>query len=514
MSAPGEAPGPPIAVPGPATPAPVADAGAARNTIVQLASQVATLVFTAGLTLYLVRALGAATYGVYALAVSIGGLMLFPAGLGLPMAVGRFLADHRGSAHQLRELFRVGMKLQVPAAMVAGLGLFAASGAIADAYGDPHLGWPLRWVALSVVGQALFGFLTSVGASVRRASVGLWMTVIESATETSSSVVLVVAGAGAAGAALGKFIGYTVAGFAGVYLMVRLLGRRQREDVEPREVGLRTLMRYAGAMFVVDVTWSAITQIDVILIGALLTSTAVGSFGAVLRVLAVLGYLGMAVSSGVAPRLSLAGGDPDIRAFEQGMRYLIVAQGLVIAPLLVWATPIVNLLLGSGYHGSAAIMRVLTLYYFIGAPASLITVAVTYLGEARRRVTIMLVILVFGLAATWVLIRTIGVVGAAVGDDIIQIAYVSAHLWICASLITLDLWSLLRSALRTVVAAGAMAVVLLAFGTGHLTAADWVFGASGGLIAFAGVLLATHEISADEVALVIGKVRAGILGGR
>jgi O-antigen/teichoic acid export membrane protein len=492
----------------------VVEAGAARNTLLLLASQVATLAFTGGLTLYLVRALGPASYGVYALAVSIAGLVIFPAGLGLPMAVGRFLADHRGSAHQLREIFRVGMKLQVPAALIAGAVLFAASGAVADAYGNPHLGWPLRWAALSVIGQALFAFLTSVGTSVRRVSVGLWMTVAESAVETSASIALVIAGAGAAGATLGKLVGYSVATILGVYLTVRLLGRAGREPGEARQVSLRTLTRYAGVLLVVDITWSAITQVDVLLIGALLTSTAVGSFGAVLRLLAVLGYLGTAVSSGVAPRLSLAGGTPDVRSFEAALRYVTIIQGLVLAPMLVWAKPIVDLLLGSAYHSSDEILRVLSLYAFVGGPAALISVAVTYLGEGRRRVVVMLATLVLGLVATYVLIRAVGVVGAAVADDVIQVVYVAAHLWICSTLITLDLRKLMWCGVRTLLAAGAMALVLLAFGTDHLSPVQWLGGLLGGTVVFAAVLLLTRELSVAEIQSVGVRLRTAAFGNR
>jgi len=492
----------------------VADPGPARNTLLLLLSQVANLGFTGGLTLYLVRALGPANYGIYALALSISGLVIFPAGLGLPMAVGRFLADHRSSAHQLREIFKVGLKLQVPAALLAGTVLFALSGTVADAYGDPHLGWPLRWAALAVFGQAMYAFLSSVATSVRRVSVGFWMSLIESAAETSTSIALVITGAGAAGATLGKLIGYSVASLAGLYLTVRLLGRARHAGGESREVSLRTLTQYAGVMLVVDVTWSAITQVDVLLIGALLSSTAVGSFGAVLRLLGVLGYLGTAVSAGVAPRLSLAGGAPDVRSFEVALRYLTIIQGLVIAPMLIWAKPIVDLLLGSQYRSSEEILRVLTLYYFVGGPAALMTVAVTYLGEGRRRVVIMLATLGLGLVATYVLIRSVGVVGAAVADDVIQVFYVAGNLWICSTLITLDLRRLMWSGLRTLLAAGAMALVLLAFGTAHLSPVQWLGGLAGGGVAFAAVLLLTRELSVAELQGVGAKLRTAALGGR
>jgi stage V sporulation protein B len=487
----------------------VADAGAVRNTLLQLLSQIAGVAFTGGLTLYLVRALGPSGYGVYALAVSVGALLLFPAMLGVPMSVGRFLADHRGDLDQVRAILVLGLKLQVPTAVVASVGLFAASGAVADAYGDPRLGWPLRWVAVSISGQTLFAFLTATSTSVRRVAVGLWMAVIESATETAGSVAFVIAGAGAAGATLGKAIGYSVASAAGFYLMLRLVGGARRGGAVRRKVALRTITSYAGAMFVVDVTWGAIAQVDILLIGALLSSTAVGSFGAILRIVTVLGYLGSAVSAGVAPRLSRGGGGPDTQALSRGIRYLIIVQGLVIAPMVVWSKPIVGVLLGSGYRSSAEIMQVLAVMAFVSAPASLISVAVTYLGEARRRVVIMLGTLVLGLVSTYVLLRTVGLVGAAIADDIVQIAYVSAHLWICSRLITLDLRRLAWSGVRTLLAAGAMALVMLAIGTDHLSPVQWLAGACAGGGAFAAVLLGTRELTITELREVAARLWIG-----
>jgi O-antigen/teichoic acid export membrane protein len=488
----------------------LADPGAVRNTLLQLASQIAATIFTGGLTLYLVRTLGASGYGVYALAVSIGGLLLLPAGLGLPWALGRFLADHIGNLGQVRAILVLGLRLQVPAAVVTSVGLFAAAGAIADGYGQPHLGWPLRWVALSLLGQALFGFLTSVATSVRRVAVGLWMALIESATETFASIALVLAGSGAAGAALGKAIGYGIGAAAGFYLTLRLLGGLRRQGTVPVEVGVRAVMRYAGAMLVVDAAWSAIAQIDILLIGALLTSAAVGSFGAVARVLTVVGYLGIAVSSGVAPRLSLGGGAPDTRAFNQALRYLILAQGLVIAPLVVWSTPIVHLLLGPGYGSAGEIMKVLTLAYFVGAPASLVSVTVTYLGEARRRLIIMIVTLVVGVGVTYVLLEAVGVVGAAIADDLIQIVYIAANLWICSLLITVDLQRLAWSTLRTLLAAGAMALAMAAIGTEHLSVLQWIGGGCAGGLAYGAVLLLTRELSVAELRAVAARLRVAL----
>lgn len=488
----------------------LADPGVVHNTLLQFASQIAGAVFTGGLTLYLVRALGASGYGVYALALSIGSLVLHPAGIGLPWAVGRFLAEHRNDVGQLRAIFLLGLKLQIAAALIASVTLFALSGTIADAFGDPRLGWPLRWVAVAVTGQALFSFLTSAVTSVRRSAIALWMAVVESVTEAASSATLVLVGAGVAGAAVGRTAGYGLSAAAGAWMTLRLLGGVRRRGAAEVQIGVAAITRYAGAMFVVDVTWSAIAQIDVVLVGALLTSSAVGSFGAVLRILTVLGYLGLAVSSGVAPRLSLGGGSPDTRSFLRGIRYLIIVQGLVIAPLVVWARPIVDLLLGPGYGSSPEILRVLTVQAFVAAPASLVSVAVTYLGEARRRLRIVLGTFVLGLLATYLLIRAVGVVGAAIGDDLVVCVYVAAHLWICSRMMTLDLWGLGRSCARTLAAAGVMALPLLALGTDHLSAIRWIVGLGVGGLAYAAVLLMTRELTVDELRTVAARLRSGL----
>jgi O-antigen/teichoic acid export membrane protein len=491
----------------------IADAGAVRNTALQFGAQLAGLVFTSVLTLYLVRALGPRAYGVYTLAVSIGALAVFPALWGLPFAIGRFLADHRHSARQVSHIFAMGLRLQVPAAVFTAFVLFALAGPIANAYGIHGLLWPLRWVALSVAGQALFGYLGSVASSLRRSSPGLWMALVESGSEAITSIALVIAGGGAAGAAFGKTVGYTLAIAAGLVLVPRTFGGRRRRPISAAPVTVGTVMRYASVMFVVDVTWAAIAQIDLILIGALLTSSALGGFGAVLKLLTVLGYVGSAVSSGVSPRLSLGGDGPDVRSFELGLRYLMIVQGLTLAPLVVWAVPITHLLLGGGYGESAAIMRALTVYSFVGAPAAMITIAVNYLGESRRRLIVMVATLALGLAATYVLIETIGVIGAAIADDLVMVAYVAAHFWICQRLVPLDLRRLALCLARTLVAAAAMAVVLLAIGTGVLSVPEWIVGIIGGVGAYVVTMLVTGELTVGELRQLATRARGIVARG-
>jgi O-antigen/teichoic acid export membrane protein len=360
------------------------------------------------------------------------------------------------------------------------------------------------------MGQALFSFLAYAAASVRQSGVALRMAVIESATETSSSIVFVLVGAGAAGAALGKSIGYAIATTAGLYLMARLLGTLWEQERTRSKVRAREVLKYAGATFIVDLGWTVIIRVDILLIGALLTSAAVGTFNAVLRIVTVLGYLGTAVAGGVAPRLSLGDGSPDTYAFNQGVRYLLIVQGLVLAPMIVWATPLVDLLLGPGYHQAAVIMQVLSVTAFVSAPAGLLSVSVNYLGAAQRRVKVIFVTLVLGIVSTYVLIDVSGLVGAAIADDLVGLVYVVANLWLCTTLIAVDVASLVASVARIVIAASAMAVVMFIVGTDDLSPAQWLVGGVAGAAAYAGALFISGEISVLELQLVAAKTLGAV----
>ncbi len=79
--------------------------------------------------------------------------------------------------------------------------------------------------------------------------------------------------------------------------------------------------------------------------------------------------------------------------------------------------------------------------------------------------------------------------------DGLALAALAAQLQTSSSQIVFDRREALLTALRTVLAAAAMAAVLLAAGTGHVSTVGWVAGSVGGVAAFTAVLLVTGEIS-------------------
>jgi O-antigen/teichoic acid export membrane protein len=473
--------------------------GVRRNAVFALAVQLTTSAFTAALTLYLVRALDSDGFGRFTLAIAVAGVLTLPADFGISAAAARFIAERRADRDGAAGVFAHALRLKLAVSVAVGLGLVALAEPVAHAFGDDELTWPLRGAALALIGQSLLMLVSATFVALGRISTNLRVVFGESLVETLASFALVLAGGGAAGAAFGRATGYAFGAALGIALVVQRLGRGV---FAPRGGDRRELVRYAGALAVVDWAYAAFEQVDQLLIGALLTSSAVGAFGAPLRFATFLHYPGYAVANAVAPRLARSEGhEPDARAFASALRWLLILQAAMIPPLLVWATPITHLLLGEGYEDSDDVLRALTPYVFLSGLAPLVSLGANYLGEGRRRPRIALVTLAVNIAIDVALLRTIGVIAAAIGTAIAFAIYVPAHFAICARVLELPLRRLAVTLVRALGAAGVASLVLLFVGTGDLSFARWAIGLVGATAAFVAVLVAAGELRARELGL-------------
>jgi O-antigen/teichoic acid export membrane protein len=504
------------AVPGADTPDPAPvpppdDDGAdtiTRNTAFALAAQIATASFTALLTIVLVRVLGPEDYGVFALALSVASLVFLPADFGISQSTGRFVAEHRGQRDRIADVMADGLKLKFATSGVICLILVAVAEPIANAYNVPELTWPLRGVALALFGQSMMGFYRTAFEAIGRVRLNLRLVFSESAVEAGASIALVLAGTGVVGAAFGRAIGYAFGTALALYLARRAIGSRGISLRGSPAGRLRQIASYAGALLIIDAIFAALTQIDILLIGAILGTSAVGIFQAPAKLITFLHYPGLALSAGVSPRLARTGAGPNVAAFAAGIRYLMILQGLLVVPTIVWATPITDLILGDEFAESADVMRALAPLTFLFGIAPIVSVGVNYLGEARRRIPIAIVALVVNFVVSIVLLYEIGVVGSAIGADAAYLIYVPAHFWICKRMIGLAVRPVLITFARTLVAAGAMALVMLAFGYEQLSLLDWFAGGLAGATAYCVALLATGEVRRSELASIRRAVTA------
>lgn len=467
-----------------------------------MATQLSSAVFTGALTLYLARALGAREFGIFSLAFGIGGVLLLPADFGVSGAAARFLAERRSSRAEVADVLLTATRIKLLVTGLVCAALFGLAGPIADAYGQSGLDWAIRGIAVSVFAQSLMLLYSWTTTALARAPLNLGIVVSESAVELGASVALVALGAGAAGAAFGRAIGYGVGAVVGGLVMFRVVGRRAHRAEGARRLEVRRLASYAGALLIVDGAFALFTQIDVLLIGGYIGAAAAGVFQAPARLTGFLTYPGMALAVGAAPRL--AAEQPAGRQtapFAQALRYLILLQAFLSAVALVWAAPIIDLLLGSKFHESADVLRALAPFIFLSGLAPLVSMGVNYLGEARRRVPIAVALVLVNAGIDVVLIPKIGIVGGAIGSDVAYAVYVPAHVWVARRMVSLPLRPLGGSFLRALVAAAAAAGVLALFGVSKVAVPLMVLGVICAAAVYLAVLFALREVGVADLRL-------------
>jgi O-antigen/teichoic acid export membrane protein len=471
--------------------------GVGRSAILAMLVQVTTGLFTTAVTLFLVRALGARGFGLFALALGVARLAVIAADVGIPLSVARFLAETGGDRRSAAGLLRDALRLKLVTAAVVAAGVFAAAGPISRAYGQPALAWPLRGIAFSLFAESLFGLYFAALIALGRNAVNLRVTFIESFVEAGAIITLVALGAGAPGAAFGRAVGYTVGALVATRAVYRLFGRAL---FATRSAGrTREIATYAAPMVVASGVYTFYSQIDVMIVGAILGTHAAGIFAAPMQLVVPLTYIGQALANSVSPRQAASDLGPNVQAFTTSLRWLIIVQAALLAPIIVWPEEIAHLLLGTQFAQSAEILRGLAAFIFLRGLGPLISTTVNYLGRARQRIPIVLGALAVMAAIDIVLLPRIGIVAAAIGASVAYSLYVPAHFVVCWRELGIDLRPLALTILRALAAAGAMAGALLAVGTGTLSIGALIAGAAAGMVAFAAVLLLTREISRGEL---------------
>src|SRR4051794_9813461 len=471
----------------------------ARNTVFAVAVRLTGIVCTGLLTIFLVRYLGPEEYGVFALAMGVGALMTVPSDLGISMSAARFAAELRGDGEAVGQVVSDAFRLKLVVGGLSSLGLVVLADPIASAYGEPGLAWPLRVLALAAFGQSLMLFWATIFEALGRISVYLRVVVAESAMEAGLSIAIVLFGTGATGAMAGRAAAYAFAAGYGLALITRTLGH----SVRPRRAGhghARRIAVYGSALVIVDGAFTLFSTIDVLLIGAILSVAAVGLFQAAYMLAGLLYIIGVPVRSAVAPRLTRGAAGPDHKALETALRYLVLVQGVVLAPLIVWAEPITRIILGTDYLGSVDTLRALAPFALLTTVSPVLAGAANYLGAAARRVPIAIAAVVVNAAIDVALLKEIGIVAAAIGTDVAYALYVAAHLRLCRDVAGLRLKPLVAPLLASLAAAGGMGLVLLVFGTGEIAIPLVVVGGALGTAVYAGILFLTRQITLEELA--------------
>lgn len=472
-----------------------------RNAGYALVTQLVGALLTGALLIFLSRTLSPDAYGLFAFALSVTLLATLLADFGVAASAARFVAEHADDRPVAALVFRTALRLKLVLAGGTALLLFALAEPICAVFGSPGATWALRWAAIALIGQSVLLLVFGTFTALRRQRFSVLVAAAESVVEVAASVALVLAGAGAAGAAFGRAVGYGVGLAVGLVVAWRVLGVGRLPRTRPRGVPAQRILRYAGPLMLVDAAFRVFAGIDVLLISVLLGGgAAVAVYELPMRLIAFVDYPAAALASAVAPRMARRPGQPpDVALLARALRWLVLGQMLFVVPLVVWPEAIVGLLFGPGYEEAAGVLRALAPFVFLSGVAQPATLAVNYLGEARRRVPIALAMLTVNVVVDLLLLRQIGVVAAGIGTSAAYLVWVPAHLEILRRRAGLDLRPLAVCTVRATLAGAAMAAMLVAIGTGDVGIWRLVAGALAGPAVYLVALVALGELGVGDV---------------
>jgi O-antigen/teichoic acid export membrane protein len=472
-----------------------------RNAGFAFATKMVGAVLTAGLTIFLGRTLSPEAYGAFAFAM---GVLTFAALLGdlaITASASRFLGERRDDLEAAAAVFRTALWMKVALALVTSIVLLLVAKPLCEAFNAADATGAVRGIAVSLFFESLFVLVLSTFVSVARIRSNTIIAFWESTVEVTTSVALVLLGAGAAGAAFGRATGYAVGLVVGLVLIHRVLGPLRGPTGEGPGVPVRTIGRYAAAMIPVDAAFRAFDAIDVLLIAAVIGGGApVAAFQLPMRLMLFLDYPASAVSSAVAPRFSRGPDGPDMRTFLAALRFTMLLQVVFVAPLLIWPEALIHIPFGDRYPEAAGVMRGLVPFVVLSGLAQLVTVSVNYLGEGARRVPIAIVMLSVNIGLDLLLLPRWGIVGAAIGTSVAYAIWVPSHVWILRQQAGLPLRPIFVTGLRSLVAAAVMCGVLALLGTGLVPLWRMAIGAIVGPGAYVLTLIAIGELHRGDLA--------------
>jgi stage V sporulation protein B len=445
----------------------VAAESVSRNAAFAVITKLTTATITAFIAIFLGRQLGPQVYGYFALAMAIGTVAAFLADLGITGATPRFLAERRHSRAAVAAVLGDALRLKALAAVPVSVLLFAAAEPLTRAFDAPGATWALRGISIAVLAQGFFLFVLATFEALGRISINLRVVALESVLEGSAIVMLVLLGAGASGAAFGRAIGYSVGAGIAFAFVWRVVGRPRPGGAAVSGLRPRDIAGYAGALLIIDALFRLFSQSNVLLIGAIVGGgRAVGLYDLAAQVAWFLHYPAGAVSTAVAPRLARGQGtQPQVDTYLDAMRYIVALQGLFLAPIAVWGKPIMTTLLGSDFEESGEVLQALAPFVLLSGPALLASLAVNYLGAARRRIPLAVAVLAINVGVAVVLIPEIGIVGGAIATDLAYAVWVPAHILILRQLLDIPLRPQALAFARAALAAGVACLPLLALGT-------------------------------------------------
>jgi len=239
-----------------------------------LISSGVTLLIGFLLRIVLARWLGAADLGLYQMVITVQGIAMLIATLGIPMALTKYVAECKDNKGKLSQTTTSGIISSVIFGIVTGILLYALSGVLANVFHMPELAHLLKILAFALPFTSLLEALLGLFNGLREMKTFAYLMILRSLLMILFIIAFVRLGFGIEGVVFGLVLAIVGACIGGLYLSRKLL----RLNLQNLSQNSKRLVSFGSQLFGANAVSLIANQADIILIGYFLAAKDVGYY--------------------------------------------------------------------------------------------------------------------------------------------------------------------------------------------------------------------------------------------
>jgi len=382
----------------------------------------------------LAQLLGAASYGVFALAWVIASTLGQISCCGFNETANRFLPGYisAGDLPRARGFLWFSRKISVLVAIAGSigiaLGIYLAQNVISEIYM-----WPVLMALASVPILAFTHLQESVAISRSHIIAGLLPTYIMRPIFLIAFTALAVFGLNT-GHALSAIYAFLLAGLAAAALQFLLLSKPIKNEFATGEIVVepRFWLTSSVPLFMSQGFFILATSIDVFILSFFVSAGELGIYFAAAKTVGVISFVYIAVGMAIARRLSESSASGDKVAFERHFargRTWMFLPTLFGSTLLLLVAPILLRIFGPEFVSGATIISILLCGVVAQAAGGPLQEALVVTGQQKAVSVIVGLSILANIVLSIALVIWLGITGAAVASSICVTARVGA-MWL------------------------------------------------------------------------------------
>ena len=381
--------------------------------------------FTAGLgylfKIYLARVLGAEALGIYALGMTVGGVLGLIAALGLPQAAARYVAVYNGTGRyaELKGFLWRGMAVLAAANLIVAAIMFWIRGWVADRfYHTPALSkYMTAFAALMVLGSFTLFFGQCLAGFKDVARRTIITNFIGSPLNMLFGVGLLLLGMGLSGYLLAQIASALITVVLLAVATWKLTPPGYRSVVGELPALQREVIRFSASLFAVQTLEYTFVSLDKIVLGYYLDARRVGIYVVAASVTAFLPILLQSVNQIFSPTIADLHARRELEVLQrlyQTLTKWILGFTIPLAiAVCVFAAPLMQIF-GSEFRAGWPILIIGTLGQMVNCAAGSAGILLIMSGHQDRMVRVQVKVVIGNIIFNLALIPIWGIIGAIV----------------------------------------------------------------------------------------------------